>query len=140
MPRHADLSKPILTKRDFLGRFKRGMTANDMQIVTGWSRATCYRRMQSADFPRPVGYRKRRKVWNPEEVLEWLSRFNLQVLLPRDEYLEYERSLKDREFADPVLRTALGRTIERENERRKRARDAPYGEMRFDPSQFETRK
>lgn len=133
MPRRADLSRPINTKPSALQRFGQNISANEIQILTGWSRATLYRRMRTNDFPPPVGYRARRLVWNVLAVLEWVSQFNLQTLMPMQEYVQYERALREREFADPTLRTVRGRLIERENVRRKLAGDGPYAEMAIIP-------
>jgi predicted DNA-binding transcriptional regulator AlpA len=118
MTRQAGASKPIVYKTSHLAKFRGGMTSNDLQILTGWSRATVYRRIGAQDFPKPVDRVKGRPIWNPVEILEWVSIHNLRTVLGSEEALEFERALADRSFADPVLRLPIGRAIERDATRR----------------------
>ena len=122
------ISKPLKTSPAFFEKYRAGMTAREIEVITGWSRATLRRRMKNAEFPQPSGRRGRQSTYDPFEVLEWLSRYNLRVILG-DEFLEYERTLQARVFADPRLSQPRWRIIDRENVRRARRRDGVYAEM-----------
>lgn len=99
------------------------MSAIQIQNITGWSRATFQRRSKKSDFPTPKIGQFGRKLWNPLEIYEWISRFNLEILMDRESYLQFERDLNDKAFANPLLRTAYGRIVEREIARRNRLGD-----------------
>ena len=120
MSRHLAPSKPLPTGRRFFDRYSEGMSANDIQRVTGWSKATFFRRSALPDFPAAHSLRGSRKFWHAIEVLEWVSKFNLMAIMPRETFDQFERDLADRGFADPHLKTHYGRLVEREIVRRMR--------------------
>jgi predicted DNA-binding transcriptional regulator AlpA len=128
MGRPSAISKPLRTSIEFFEKHKNGMTVRDIEIITGWSRATVRRRMQDGEFPQPLRKRGKQLSYDHYELVEWLSRYNLRVILG-DDFLEYERTLQARAFADPRLGQARWRIIDRENIRRSRQRDAAYVEM-----------
>src|SRR5688500_2556349 len=120
MPRRRNLSSPIVYRSSHLSRYRGGMTLNDIQVLTGWSRATVCRRVAEPGFPSILKRTRGRPVWDTVEVLEWVSRHNLMVLMGRDGAVQFERKLADQSFADPALQSAIGRAIEREKVRRER--------------------
>ena len=126
------ISKPLKTSPQFFDKYAEGITARQIELLTGWSRATVRRRMREGEFPPPTGRSGNQNAYDTYAVLEWLSRFNLKVILG-DEFLEYERTLKDRAFADPRLTQPRWRIIDRENLRRAHVRDGIYAEMPFMP-------
>ena len=107
------------------------MSSNDLQILTGWSRATLYHQKKREEKPTTNRSLRRKRYWDVLAILEWLSRFNLETIMTREDFLEYERTLLSLEQIDPVLRTTLGRVIERENLRRAQTGDAAYAAMRL---------
>ena len=111
-------SKRLNTRADHIRRYADGMTALDIQRVTGWSKATFYRRRSHSDFP-ASSTTDRKVLWNALQVYEWLSRFNLKAIMSPDEFKKFETDLSDRSFADPSLQYAYGRIVEREQMRRK---------------------
>lgn len=90
------------------------MSVRDIQILTGWSRATVYRRIQEPDFPSEMTG-KPKKCWNVVEVIDWVTRFNLRAFIGRQEAARFEEALEQRAEIDAAMRTSLGRSIEREN-------------------------
>lgn len=127
------ISKPLKTSPQFFDKHIAGITAREIETITGWSRATTRRRMQDDEFPKPLVTQGRRLAYDAYEVLEWLSRYNLKIILG-EEYLEYERTLQARAFADPRLKHPRWRIIERENLRRAKRADGIYAEMQYSPS------
>jgi len=120
MARSSSPSLPLRTSREAIQRLGPDLTANQIQRITGWSRATFYRRADRSDFPQSRKAVRGRSVWDSLEVLEWVSRFNLEAIMDRAEFQQFERDLLDQAFANPALREPYGRIVAREIERRNR--------------------
>ncbi len=123
MARRPSPSIKLRTSRDAIKSLGPELTANQIQKITGWSRATFYRRAERADFPRSQKAIRGRSVWESLEILEWISRFNLEAIMDRASFQQFERDLVDQAFANPALREPEGRIAARETERRKRLRE-----------------
>lgn len=58
----------------------------DLLRITGWSRATLYRRIEQDGFPSPIGKDGSKSLWAPQQVRHWISDFNLRLRLSPEEY------------------------------------------------------
>jgi len=89
------------------------MTARDIEILSGWSRAKVYRIIKDEDFPIPreVG---RRIKWESTAIIEWITIYNLRATMGRQGAARFEEELATRANIDPLVRTAIGRAMARE--------------------------
>lgn len=71
----------------------RPLPVRDLLRLTGWSRATLYRRIGQDGFPLPIGRNGSKAVWDPQQVRYWISDFNLRLHVTPE---EYERRLARR--------------------------------------------
>lgn len=89
------------------------MRVREIELLTGWSRATIYRRMAEPDFPAPLVQAVER-TWNPVEIIEWVTRFNLRATFGVQAAARFEEALAQRAELDPLVQSPIGRAMERE--------------------------
>lgn len=45
----------------------------EVELLTGLSRSTIYRMMDTGEFPKPIKLTKKAVAWREAEILEWLA-------------------------------------------------------------------
>jgi predicted DNA-binding transcriptional regulator AlpA len=61
----------------------------DLLRITGWSRATLYRRIDQDGFPAPIGRVGSKSLWEARQVRHWINDSNLRLRLSSEEYARH---------------------------------------------------
>lgn len=51
----------------------KAVSLRDVKAITSLSRATIYRKIKIAGFPKPIKISDKRVVWDEEQVKKWLN-------------------------------------------------------------------
>ncbi|MAO95003.1 MAG: hypothetical protein CL807_08125 [Citromicrobium sp.] len=113
MPANQKISRFISFSPSRLKKYDKGIGINDLKIITGWSRATLYRRMNEIPAPAPL-MKEPKVIWPCDEILDWVTRVNLRIHLGIQEALNEESVLEAQSENDLELRGRLGKAKRRE--------------------------